>query len=149
MIKLRCKMPNSEDAEPGSAKWRCRIRVSNRAPIRVRRWLIPTRIVWGTLIIVLLILLGLVFGNATLRVYKGFGERNVWDWLSLFLTCLAVVLVLWLLVRSFSRQQRDWLVPTRVLGGILIAVLIVLGLVLGYVSCQVCKSPHAVPLRFA
>src|SRR5215208_8473121 len=26
MIKLRCKMPNSEDAEPGSAKWRCRTR---------------------------------------------------------------------------------------------------------------------------
>src|SRR5215207_5076156 len=27
MIKLRCKMPNSEAAEPGSAKWHCRIRV--------------------------------------------------------------------------------------------------------------------------
>jgi hypothetical protein len=30
----------------------------------------------GTLIIVLLILLGLVIGNDALRLYKGFGERR-------------------------------------------------------------------------
>ena len=100
--------------------------------MRVRRWLIPTRIVWGTLVIVLLILLGLVFGNAALQLYRGFGERNVWDWLSLALSSLAVALVIWLLARSFSRQQRDWPVPTRILWGMLITVLILLGLVLGY-----------------
>jgi len=27
MIKMRCKVPNTEADEPGSAKWRCRTKV--------------------------------------------------------------------------------------------------------------------------
>src|SRR5215211_5227002 len=96
------------------------------------RWLVPTRIIWGVLIIVLLILVSLILGNAALQLYRGFGEMDVWDWLSLTLSILAVAVVGWLLSRSFARHQRDWLVPTRIIWGMLIIVLILLGLVLGY-----------------
>jgi hypothetical protein len=106
--------------------------VSNRAPFKIRRWSIPPRIVLGTLVIVLFILLWLFLGNNALRLYGGFGGKRVWDWLSLVLPILAVALVIWLLIQSFARRQRDWLVPTRFVWGMLIIVLILLGLVLGY-----------------
>jgi hypothetical protein len=106
--------------------------VSNSAPFRLRGRLIPSRIVWGTLVIVLLILLAVVLGNDALQLFTGVREGRAWDWLSLALSILAAALVIWLLIQSFTRRQRDWLVPTRFVWGMLIIVLILLGLVLGY-----------------
>ena len=106
--------------------------MSNGAPFRLRGRLIPSRIVWGTLVIVLLNLLAVVLGNDALQLFTGVREGRVWDWLSLALSILAAALVIWLLIQSFTRRQRDWLVPTRFLWGMLIIVLILLGLVLGY-----------------
>ena len=106
--------------------------MSNSAPFRLRGRLIPSRIVWGTLVIVLLILLAVVLGNDALQLFTGVREGRAWDWLSLALSILAAALVIWLLIQSFTRRQSDWLVPTRFVWGMLIIVLILLGLVLGY-----------------